>query len=88
MQVTNGWLLHKPIQRSGVKHSVGKVISQTNLGRQETSCKLCLSLILRTPMDEQRQQLGYVVLWSKEMGAHWTNDDFPVNFFIKYTLYL
>ena len=26
----------KPIQRSGVKHSVGKVIPQTNQGRQET----------------------------------------------------
>ena len=30
----------KPIQRSGVKHSVGKVISQSNLSRQERPSKL------------------------------------------------
>ena len=30
----------EPIQRSGVKHCVGKVIPHSNLGGQETSCKL------------------------------------------------
>ena len=30
----------KPIKRSGVKGSVGKVILHTSLGRQETPCKL------------------------------------------------
>ena len=30
----------KPIKRFGVKHSVGKVIPNTSLGRQETPCKL------------------------------------------------
>ena len=29
----------EPIQRSGIKHSVGKVIPHSNLGRQETPCK-------------------------------------------------
>ena len=30
----------KPIQRAGVKHSVGKVILRSNLGRQEIPCNL------------------------------------------------
>ena len=36
---TNGWLLRKPVQRSLVKCSVGKVIPHANLDRQKTSCK-------------------------------------------------
>ena len=31
---------HEHIQRSGIKHSVGKVIPHSNLGQQETPCKL------------------------------------------------
>ena len=37
------WSL-KPIERSDVKHSVGKVIAHTSLGRQETPCKLGRSI--------------------------------------------
>ena len=39
-QGSNQRLLHpEPIQRSGIKHSVGKVIPHSNLGRQEAPCE-------------------------------------------------
>ena len=50
----------KPIQHSGVKHSVGKVSPHSNIGRQDTPCKFGMfnTLILRTPMDQLWPQFG------------------------------
>ena len=42
-KVIKNWVNNLPVQgihRSGVKHSQGKVIPHSNLGRQETHCKL------------------------------------------------
>ena len=48
----------EPIQRSGVKHSVGKVIPHSNLGRQETPCKLFPHLDRSNSSGELRPQHG------------------------------
>ena len=41
VETTNGWLLDpKAHQRTGVKHTVWKVIPHTSMGREETPCKL------------------------------------------------
>ena len=56
---------HKPIQRSGVKHSVWEVIPPANLSRQKNilQTRMLYTSISQTLMDEQRQLLEFVELW-------------------------
>ena len=67
-EATMGWLLLNP-SFNGAKHSIGKVIPYTKLGRQETlvnQIESFYTFVIRIPMDELRPHHGYVELWYKQ----------------------